>query len=812
MTTSSASAAPRSSGVMRWLKRLGIGLAALMVLLVLAVGGGFYWFFIRPLPVTSGTLTMPGLTAAVSVLRDSHGVPHIFAQTRADALQALGYLHASERLFQMEMNRRAGQGRLAEVLGEDKLPIDKFTRTLGIYDLAQKSFTHYSPEVQALFRAYAAGVNAWLQANQDKLPAELVLLGIKPEPWQPADSVVWGKLMALQLSKNMALEKLRARLLGRIAPDIMSILFPGLNLNDPITTQPRAVQKTGLDVYEQLGAITGLAHGASNEWAISGSLTASGKPILANDPHLSLEAPILWYLARIVLPDDEMKGASIPGLPGLLLGQNSSIAWGMTTTGSDVQDLFVETLAECDPSAYIDNTVAGAEGATPFYVQNETIKVKNKPALELKIRSTRHGPVLSDIDPELAQMAGECKVMALGFTALRDDDRTGEAIITINQAKNWDAFNQALVMYQAPPQNLIYADRDGNIGFVAAGMVPVRKPGSGYGLMPADGTSDANDWIGFVPPSEWPRRYNPSAGYVFNANNAVTGPGFMYWYGADYEEAFRARRLQELFDQGGAHDLDRSAAMQADHVSLAARELVPYLQKLLPEEDRQRQALKLLAGWDFVMDRNRPEPLIFEAWLFELNKILFTNKLGDPLTEKNALKATQVSSILGGDGQPNFCAKQDVICGTEMQQALVNALDWIESRQGRDMTQWRWGQEHQATLTHKVYRHVPILKNLTDLGVPSSGGFYTLDRGGSFGMEAPAIFARNHGGGFRAIYDLADPATSRFMITTGQSGHIFSPHYGDLVGLWNEVKYMTLSGDQAALQAAGGQMLTLRPN
>jgi penicillin amidase len=789
----------------RWVILIGKITAAVVALLLLAGVGGFYWLFIRPLPVTQGEIQLSGLTAQVQVIRDQHGIPHIFAQNRADALQALGFLHASERLFQMELNRRAGQGRLAEVLGKDRLGIDKFTRTLGVYALAQQSFERYSPEAQALFQAYAAGVNAWLQANQNRLPAEFLLLGIKPEPWQPADSVVWGKLMALQLSKNMALEKLRARLQGRVDPKVMPILFPGLNLDDPVTTQPRALQKAEQDVYEQLGTITGLAHGASNEWAISGALTSSGKPILANDPHLSLEAPILWYLARIVLPDDELKGASIPGLPGLLLGQNNAIAWGMTTTGSDVQDLFVETLAPNDTSSY-----QTPQGNTAFTTRTETIAVKGSAPVTFTVRSTRHGPVLSDIDPALAQLAGEGKVVALSFTALRDDDRTGEAIVAINAAQNWDEFNTALSLYQAPPQNLIYADRVGNIGFVAAGMVPVRKHGSGEGLVPADGAAGADDWVGFVPPNEWPRRFNPSAGYIFNANNAVTGPGFMYWYGADYEETFRARRLQELFDQGGRHDLDRSAAMQADHLSLAARELVPFLLKIQPQDDRQRQALALLAQWDFVMDQNRPEPLIFEAWLYQLNKVLFPGKLGEDLAEKSPLKATQVTIILD-NSQTTFCPQQDIICGAEMRQALVDALSLGEKLQGHDMAQWRWGQEHRATLTHKVYSHVPVLKNLTDLSVPSSGGFYTLDRGGSFAMEPPDIFARNHGGGYRAIYDLADPAASRFMITTGQSGHIFSPYYGNLVDAWNKVQSINLTGQVNEILQQNGRKLTLSP-
>lgn len=805
MTTPAPEKSPHPKMRASWPRRIAMVMGVLVVVLVVCAFAAFQYLFIRPLPAPSGEFKLAGLSAGVNVIKDQHSVPHIFAANLQDAMQTLGYLHASERLFQMEMNRRAGQGRLAEVIGNDGLNIDKFTRTLRLYHLAEASYQTYAPETKAIFQAYANGVNEWLAQHQGNLPAEFLLLGIKPEPWQPADSVVWGKLMAVQLSKNMPQEKMRARLQGKIDPKILNAIFPGISYDDPVTTQPRQLQKAEANtVYDQLGRITGLAHGASNEWAIGGALTQSGKPIIANDPHLGLEAPILWYLARIILPDNEIKGATIPGLPAVLLGQNKDIAWGMTTTGSDVQDLFVETLEQCDPARYVT-----ADGVQRFATFDETIKVKGGDAVKMTVRWAARGPVLSDIQPELQQLAGACKVMSLAFTGLRDDDRTGESLLLINQAKDWNSFNLALNNYQSPPQNMIYGDREGNIGFVAAGMVPVRRHGSGQGLMPAIGATAANDWVGYVPPSEWPRRFNPDANYIFNANNAITGPGGFYWYGADYEEPYRARRLQELLDQGGKHDLDRSAALQADHFSPVAHDLMPYLLKTTPSNDLQKQAIELLSRWDFMMLAARPEPLIFEAWLYQLGLVLLDGKLGDALEEKGALKASIVINLLANPVE-EICAPQAVACATEMQQALDQALQMLSKRQGNDLTAWRWGREHRAQLTHKVYSHVPLLKKLTDLSVPSNGGFYTLDRGGSFVMKEPEPFARSNGGGYRAIYDLADPDQSRFMITTGQSGHIFSPHYGDLVTPWNDVKYINLAGSIADLQSKGGQKLSFR--
>ena len=799
-----------------WLRRL---LGGLVLLVIVACAGAAFYInhaLRSSLPVYSGQITLPKLTGAVSVVRDTYGVPHIFANSRANALRALGYVHASERFFQMEMQRRAGQGRLSEAVGSDMLGVDKFIRTLGLYGLAQSSFLAMKPETKALFIAYTEGVNGWLAANRNNLSLEFKLLNITPEAWQPTDSVVWGKLMALQLSKNMEFEKLRATLAAKSPAIHWQALFPNYFANDtPVTISPKQLRndktelKNTIDyAMQQLGSVTALDHGASNEWVVGGAYTASGKPILANDPHLGLEAPILWYLVRMTTPWGELRGATVPGLPIVLLGQNSSIAWGFTTAGSDVQDVFVETVDKNDSTSYLT-----PNGKEKFITRTERIIVKNGLDVELKVRATRHGPVLSDIDEELAYLVGPGKVAALGFTGLGDKDTTAEALLRINQASNWDEFLAALQLYQSPVQNIVYADRAGNIGYMSPGLIPVRK--SGDGTSPVDGASGGADWIGMIPFSQLPQVYNPAAGYLFNANNAVASPGLFYKLGVDWEESYRARRIQQLFNTIRNYNLDTAAAMQADHVSLVARDLLPRLLAVKSNDARSVEAEALLSKWDGTMDRNRPEPLIFDAWLYQLNQILFTEGLGNPLKAKGPLKASLLAGILG-DPSSEFCSKKyqgDGVssCNAVIMKALDRALTDLTSRRGHDMARWRWGDEHRAILTHKVFSHVPILKDWSDLSVPSSGDFYTLDRGGSFDMKEPHLFARTHGGGFRGIYDLADPKQSRFMITTGESGHILSPHYGDLVPLWNDVKSITLTGTREELLKRGGQELWLLP-
>jgi penicillin amidase len=421
--------------------------------------------------------------------------------------------------------------------------------------------------------------------------------------------------------------------------------------------------------------------------------------------------------------------------------------------------------------------------------------------------------VLSDIDPELAALAGEGKVMALAFTGLGDKDRTAEALLRINKATNWNEFLEALKLYQTPTQNIVFADIKGDIGFISPGLVPVRKKGDG--TMPADGASGAFDWKGVIPFEAWPKLYNPAAGYVFNANNALVGSNSKSFYGTDWEEPYRAMRLQQMFDSTDAQTLDSSAAMQADHVSLVARQLLPYLLRLKFDASgdnanpRALEALSMLRDWGGAMDKSRPEPLIFEAWLWEMHKLLLVDKAGQPLKERGPFAANSIAAIL--DSKDNGWCDKGAACDDVASRAFVEALAWIAARQGDNMKGWRWGKEHRALLQNKVFKHLPLLRSISDLSVASNGDFYTLDRGGSFDPPADTPFARQHGGGYRAIYDLANPDHSRFMITTGESGHIFSRHYGDLAPLWNKVKSITLSGTEAELAAQHADLLVLEP-
>ena len=386
--------------------------------------------------------------------------------------------------------------------------------------------------------------------------------------------------------------------------------------------------------------------------------------------------------------------------------------------------------------------------------------------VHLTIRATRHGPLLSDVNADLANFAGPGKAVALAFTGLGDRDTTAEALMRVNSARNWGEFLDALRLYQTPTQNLVFADVGGDIGFLNPGLVPLRK--SGDGSTPVDGASGAFDWTGMIPFDQWPQLHNPETGFAFNANNANFPDDHKPSFGQDWEENFRARRIQQFFDAIDKHSLETSAAMQADHLSLDVRDLQPFIATIAPSDERARKAQAMLLSWDAVMDKDRAEPLIYTAFLRSLHKILLDDKTGLPMGEKGPFAVTTLVSLM--HDHPSWCdvpGAPDPDCRKALGRALDDGLALLVERDGADMSRWRWGAEHRAVLQHQVYSHVPLFDRLSDLSVSSSGGYYTLDRGGGSEVVPNLPFARTHGGGFRGLYDLADPDKSRFMIATG---------------------------------------------
>lgn len=791
---------------MKWVWR---GVAGFAVVAVVAVAGGFLWLR-TSLPQLSGTIRVNGPAAVVEIIRDRNAVPHILARSAADAYYALGFVHAQDRLFQMDFMRRLGAGRLSEVVGAATLGIDRTMRVLGLYRRAEASFALLSPAPRAAITAYAAGVNAYLRSRPGAPPLEFIALGYRPEPWRPADSMVWGRIMAMRLTGNWRTEALRAVLLERLTVEQVEALWPGAIGGVPPTVEARAVAGDGARFAallrawpDEIGPVE-----ASNSWAVAGTHTASGKPILANDPHLGFRAPGLWYPARLQTPHFSVTGVTVPGVPFTVLGHNGRIAWAFTTTESDTQDLFTERVDPTDPGRYLIPA-----GSLPFDVRHETIRVKDAAEVPIVVRETRHGPVVSDIDPGLAARAGAGRVIALQAAALRADDRTIEAVFSLNRAHDWDGFVAALRDFHAPQQNISYADVDGNIGFLAPGRVPIRTAGSG--ALPAPGWTGTHDWRGFIPFDQLPRALNPRSGRIVNANHRVAPDGYPYHLGQGGAPGYRARRIHALLDGvGRPYTTADAAAMQTDSVSLAARELLPLMTRIAPTDARARQALAALRTWDGTMDRARAEPLVFVAWLRALNRRLYADELGAAFESYWRLRPVFVKRALTDRRQwcDDVKTSATETCAARLEAALNDALERLAAAHGADVSAWRWGEAHQAVFRHPLFGRVPVLRRLADRRIESDGGAFTINRAQHWIGNAAAPYASVHGPGYRAVYDLADPDNSLFMEATGQSGNPLSPRYGDRIEAWRDGRLFRIPGSRAAALDGARGVLRLEPD
>lgn len=755
----------------RTFRRLLIGVAALILLCAGAAGGGFLWLR-TGLPQTAGTIVLEGPFAPIEIRRDAQGVPHIAAADARDAAFALGFAHAQDRLWQMDMMRRYGAGRLSEVVGARALDTDRMMRTLGVYRLAERAVDQIDSDTRIALESYAKGVNAFLATRRGALPPEFIALGYAPEPWRPADSLVWGKLMAMQLSGDWRGELFRARLAKRLGREAVEALFP-----------PDAGASPTIGDSASLSAPFD-TRGASNMWALAGNHTDTGAPILANDPHLGANVPSQWYLARIETPDGTMAGATAPGVPFVVLGRNARIAWGFTSSQADVEDLFVETEVPGDPTSYLT-----PEGSQKFETREERIRVKGEEDAIVIVRSTRHGPVISDALKDGERLDGA--ILALSAPYLMEPDRSAAAVQGLNRARNWDDVLAAMQNFDALQQNVFYADADGHIGYIAPGRIPIRKSGDGF--LPADGASGAGDWTGFIPYDELPRAYDPPTGWLANANNRPVGRDYPYYLARDWDEPYRYDRIVELIDAKPRQTIADSAAMQADILSPVSREFLPALiARADPGDDRSAPILRSLDAWDGRMTPDAREPLIFNAWLRALMQTLFEQKLGPDFAGFWSLHPRLVREALAGQG--GWCvppAAGAPTCQPEVRAALGAALDELSWRYGADSAQWNWGQAHALVLSHPVLGSLPVIGKWFSKLLPLGGGDDTLMRA-AMRWSGQAPYRTVHIASLRAVYDLGDLDASQFLIATGQSGHPLSPHFLDLARRWLDFDYLRL--------------------
>ncbi len=719
-------------------------------------------------------------------------MPRITAANEVDAATALGYLHARDRMFQMELMRRAVSGRLSEIAGPATLPLDRLMRTLGLARLAAADLATLPPDTRRLLDAYAAGVNAWIGGRGRRAAPEFLLLGA-PAAWQPVDSLLWGRLMGLSLSGNWRDELSRAELAGTVPLARLLELWPTRSDIRPADATASLVRSS----LSRLAADTGralprfpapftLPDEASDAWAVDGTRSRTGAPLLAGDPHLSFGLPAIWYLARIDTPGTTLAGATAPGVPFLVIGRNRRIAWSFTTAPADTQDVFVETVLP-DRTRY-----ATPDGPRAFATRVETIAVRGARPVSLTVRETRHGPVISDLSP-YAKAAPPGRVLAVSMTSLLPGDAS-TGLLALNRARDVDEAGQAAALIVAPVQNLLVADRS-RIALFTTGRVPQRAAGDGRSMV--NGADGRHDWIGLASGAALPRTVAPASGELLNGNERAWPANFPVFMGADGPADWRAQRIRALLAARPRHDVADFAAMQADPVSAYAADILPALRHAAPDDGSPASwVASTLAGWSGRMADDATAPTVFNAWTARFYALLLERQhipLGD-----GAIPEDLTGWLLGpapAEARQAWCGDAD--CGALLRQALDRAGDDLAERFGRDPTGWHWGHLHQAIFAHPILGRVPVLGALTTAKVSVPGDDTTLFRGGD---PSPNHFAALHGAAYRGVYDLADLDRSRFIVVPGQSGNPLSTHAYDMVQRWANGDTISL-GPAATLTA-----------
>ena len=813
----------------RWLLRLFTGLVVLG-LLSLVIG---YYFLSRSLPDYTEDFTLAGVSAPVEIVRNNANVPHIFGATDEDVYFALGFAHAQDRLWQMTQLRRTAQGRLSEIFGQRTVRIDEILRRYDIYGLALKSADAQDAPTKRALAAYANGVNAWIgQVNsgaRGRGAPEFFLFEPEIAVWQPADSIAILKLMALQQSTHMTSEIRRARaslLLSdaRVRDLLPDVPGPGIaalpdyaDLVPGVLPGADPVRLADLPLSPFPQADMG---GASNAWAAAPDRSAAGGTLLANDPHLDFTVPSVWYLARLQLASGGVIGATIPGVPAILLGRSEAVGWGLTSSYLDDQDVHIEQLNPDTPEQY-----RTPEGWAEFETRRSILTVKDAPPVTLTLRWTQNGPVLPGSHFDLAAITPPGHVASVSWTALSAADTTMTAAIRLMQAGSVADGLAAGELFVAPSQNLMLADRDG-IALQVIGAMPRRDAkNQSQGRMPTKGWLPENRWQGFFPYADNPRFLNPATGILGNTNNKTVDRPFPNHVSFDWGDTQRIARWLRLMQTREVHTRDSFIEAQLDTVSNAARTLLPLVgadlwftdeaaQAGTPER-RRAQALDMLAEWNGEMNEHLPEPLIYSAWLRALQDRLIRDEIGpmaDDFTHLNPVFIERVYRNTDGAGVWCDILQSSPVetCADLSRLALDDALQGLVERYGPNLESWRWGDAHQAHQDHPVLGAVPVLRHLVNIRQSTSGADDTLMRGRTSGKD-PDPFVNVQGAGYRGVYDFADPDSSVFVLSTGQSGHPLSRHYDDLGELWRRGEYTPMSLDPELARAGAVGITTLTP-
>jgi penicillin G amidase len=752
----------------------------------------WHWLARRPLPKQKGTIELAGLEAAVRVRRDRWGVPHIEAASATDLWFAEGFCHGQDRLWQMDFYRRVLSGRVSEFAGAEGLPVDRLMRTLGMRRTAQREAATLDPDLLALLERFCEGVNA-AAADARALPFEMQLLRLTFEPWRPADILGLGKLLAFGLSTNWEKELLRADMTRELGPELAARLDPGYPADNPVVTQ-EPWSGDGLGLAEQIDAVrraVGMAAEASgsNNWAVSGALSATGSPLIAGDPHLPPSMPGIWYEVGLTLGDRFVRGASLPGMPGVYMGQNNDVCWTFTNVMADVQDLFVERV-EGDRYLF--------EGEwLPLEVVREEIAVKGRDAPEvLDVPLTHHGPLVN-----AALGADEAEPLALRWITL-DRPTAFRGMFELHGIRSGPELVAKLEGHTSPASNLIWADRHGSIGYKLIGRLPLRK--GGCPDLPKPGWEGEFEWEGTAPYEELPEVVDPESDFLVTANNRIVGDEYPHHITSDWLDGYRARRIEELLRASDEHDVGGFEAMQSDNLSIPGLEAAKRLGRLTPSGQRELSALERLRSWDGRLDPDSIAGTIYQAFLLRLAREVARAAIGDrDLCERWLDRAdngfmphvtspwrwhSHLMDLWEEDDEELIGRPWDDL----VLEALAGALDDLSDRFGPDPEGWRWGHVHEMEFPHALGEANPLLRRLLNRSLRAGGAQETVSQI-AYDPNDPykAVWAPS----WRMVADPTNPDRSRWQMFTGQSGHPASPHYDDLQTDWLKGRTQPMAGE-----------------
>jgi penicillin amidase len=783
-------------------------LAALVILTLAVAAGAAAWIYWRArvcLSQLDGQIPVAGLQAPVSVVRDARGVPHIRAVTIEDLIFAQGYVTAQDRLWQMDLSRRLAGGELSEIFGERTLELDIENRTLGLHRVAERTLAEMDDETRRLFAAYARGVNAFIDSHAERLPIEFVILRYRPRTWSETDSIRVGLNMAKMLSTSWPEDLMRERVCAKVAPDLCADLFPDRTPLDRPVAEPVRPTRTGPDPTRTsldtelreidpafralLSRLANSSRGiGSNNWVVSGAHTQSGKPLLANDPHLGHGVPSVWYMAHLKAPGVNATGVTFPGLPSVIIGHNERIAWGVTNTGPDVQDLYVEKFDPGNPRQYLHNgNWVEAE------IHSEVIKVRGKPDYPLAVKVTRHGPIISSANR---------RELALQWTLLKP--RAFKLPFwSLNRVGNWEEFVAALRGFAVPMQNFVYADADGNIGYYAPGWIPIRK--SGDGTIPVDGSTDKYDWIGLAPFEDLPHSYNPPRGLIVTANGRVVPDGYPYLITRMWAEPYRTARIFQLLETGDRFTVEEMLKAQSDifamHDKWLAQRIVAAAEKHPPRSSESQFAVETLKAWNGEARWVSPAPLITSAAERALLERLLRPKLGDdfasyscpmtPVFVENVINNEWVRWLPSGDADFENTLMRSLEDGVRRIPQIAGSTDHVN---------WQWGETIPLTFRHPL-GSLPLAGRLFNVGpFPQSGTGTTVKQTTS-----------EIGPSMRMVIDFGNLDHSVQNITLGQSGQVSSPYYRDQVRSWYEGESFPMPFSDAEVERNAVHRLVLQP-